>query len=86
MQSGYCGAVRAVLDFGVSSCVNSIYLTIGRSAEAVSALAGRGIAAAIDIQAPIRAGTIPLAAAAMFVGRMSWKNGDEGSRSAGPTR
>lgn len=65
--------------------VNSIYLTIGRSAEAVSALAGGGIAAAIGIQAPILAGTIPLAAAAAFVGRISWKSDDDGSRSAGLT-
>jgi MFS family permease len=47
--------------------VNSTYLTVGRSAGALGALAGGSLAAAIGVQAPILAGVPLLVAAALIL-------------------
>ena len=51
---------------GLLGRVNSVYLTVGRSAEAVGGLLGGGVAATAGIQAPILAG-VPLLLAAAVV-------------------
>lgn len=57
--------------------VNSIYMTVGRSAEALSALAGGALAAALGIQASILAGIVPLLGAAVLIAFMSWNHRGE---------
>ncbi|MCI2424175.1 MFS transporter [Saccharopolyspora sp. K220] len=49
--------------------VNSTYLTVGRSAAAIGALAGGALAAAAGIHAPILIGVIPLLCAAVLIAR-----------------
>lgn len=59
---------------GLLGRVNSTYLTVGRSAEALGAVLGGGIAAVAGIRAPILAGVVPILAAAALtagVGRPS---------------
>lgn len=52
---------------GLLGRVNSAYLTVGRSTEAVGALAGGGLAVAAGIQTPILLGVIPLLGAAALI-------------------
>ncbi|MER6992505.1 MFS transporter [Saccharopolyspora hirsuta] len=49
--------------------VNSTYLTVGRAAEALGALAGGALATVAGIQVPILAGVLPLVVAAVLIAR-----------------